>query len=161
MGVIAEKDFIKFLKNLLNISSQEKIENEIFENQMTDNISDNEDVCEYIDCAIDDDYLEEYYNEIKDRIEDKIKNKILDEMDEERILPKGLSRSTIEYLQNNSLKTKSDILHYEPNFLKNKNYISDTDAEIYKLKDFYNTEKKKRIINKYLEDHPEDYPKEF
>lgn len=161
MGVIAEKDFIIFLKNLLNIPTHEEIEDEILENRIVDDISDNEDVYDYIDCAIDDDYLEEYYNEIKDQIEDEIKNKILDEMDEESILDKGLSRSIIEYLQDKKLKTKGDLLHYKPNILKNKNYISDTEAEIYKLKDIYDIEKKKRIINRYLEEHPEDYPEEF
>lgn len=159
MGVIAEKDFIKFLKNLLNISSQE--ENEVLENQITDNLSDNEDLCEYIECVIDDDYLEEYYDEIKDQIEDELENKTLDEMDGESISYKGLSKSTIAYLQDKSIKTKGDLLHYNPNILKNKNYISDIDAEIYKLKDLYNIERKKRIINKYLEEHPEDHPEEF
>lgn len=161
MGVIAEKDFIKFLKNLLNISYQEKNENEILENQITDNLSDNDDLCEFIESVIDDDYLEEYYNKIKNRIEDELENKILDEMDGESISHKGLSVSTIAYLQNKSIKAKGDLLHYNPNILKNKNYISDIDAEIYKLKDLYETEKKKRIINKYLEEHPEDYPEEF
>lgn len=183
MGVIAEKDFIKFLKDILGLTDNDpdiNVESELFSKDedsisQNSNIVNSEKIVDYEEsgydlfnedvvfesCIIDDDYLEEYYNKIENQIEDEIKNKILDEMDGESISYKGLSKSTIAYLQDKSIKTKGDLLHYNPNILKNKNYISDIDAEIYKLKDLYNIERKKRIINKYLEEHPEDHPEEF